>query len=83
MSKAKTSIPAQDTFDVVIIGSGVAGALIADALRDNDVRVLLLEAGETGVDRDLLVWNWAQRTIKNFPGTPYTPSDPKKIPGPE
>lgn len=83
MSKAKTSIPEEDTFDVVIIGSGVAGALIADALRDKDVRVLLLEAGETGVDRELLVWNWAQRTIKNFPGTPYTPSDPKKIPGPE
>jgi glucose dehydrogenase len=83
MATPRNSILERDQFDVVIIGSGVAGALIADALCDKGVRVLLLEAGETGVDRESLVLGWAQRTIKNFPGTPYTPSQPKKIPGPE
>lgn len=79
---AKFSIPEKDTFDVVIVGSGVAGALIADALSGNDVRVLLLEAGETGVDRQAMVLRWAQATFKGL-GTAYVASQPEKIPGPE
>jgi glucose dehydrogenase len=36
-------------YDVVIIGSGVAGALCATRLADTDARILILEAGENSV----------------------------------
>ncbi len=40
-----------DHFDVVIVGAGVAGALIADALTGARLRVLVLEAGPDTVRR--------------------------------
>ena len=47
---------AQPEYDVIIVGSGVAGALIAHQLKqkDKDIRVLILEAGgvaEESLDR--------------------------------
>lgn len=69
-------------FDVVIIGAGVAGALIANVLAGRGVSVLLLEAGETGVDRAQMTQRWAGASAKRL-GTPYLPSQPEKIPGPE
>src|ERR1017187_6077133 len=71
-----------ESFDVVIIGAGVAGALIADALAARQVNVLLLEAGETGGERGALTARWAAATVKGL-GTPYVASDPPRIPGPE
>jgi choline dehydrogenase-like flavoprotein len=71
-----------DHFDVVIIGAGVAGALIADALAARHVSVVLLEAGETGGDRGALTARWAAATVKGL-GTPYIASEPQRIPGPE
>jgi glucose dehydrogenase len=71
-----------ESFDVVIIGAGVAGALIADALAARQVKVLLLEAGETGGDRGALTARWAAATVKGL-GTPYIASEPSRIPGPE
>jgi glucose dehydrogenase len=71
-----------ETFDVVIIGAGVAGALIADALAARHVNVLLLEAGETGGERGALTARWAAATVKGL-GTPYIASEPARIPGPE
>ena len=82
MSTRKSSVPAKDVFDVVIIGSGVAGALIAHVLSEQKVRVLILEAGEKGGERQDLVLRWAQATVKAV-GTPYRASEPAKIPGPE
>ena len=75
-------MPATETFDVVIIGAGVAGALIADALAARGVKVLLLEAGETGRERSDLVARWAAATVKGL-GSPYMASEPERIPGPE
>jgi glucose dehydrogenase len=72
----------QDAFDVVIIGAGVAGALIASVLAEKKIKVLLLEAGETGGKREELVLRWAQATTKGL-GAPYVASQPDKIPGPE
>src|SRR5882672_4059819 len=82
MGDATATIAAKDTFDAVIIGSGVSGALLANELANKGARVLILEAGETGRDRQEMVHSWAGATVKRL-GTPYTPSQPAKIPGPE
>jgi choline dehydrogenase-like flavoprotein len=62
------------TYDVVIIGSGIAGALIAYRLAKAKVRVLVLEAGgvpsEMG-ERTLLVKNYAASASKGQ-DSPYT-----------
>ena len=61
-----------ESFDVVIVGSGVAGALVADRMSANQYRVLVLEAGEGPVDgsRDELVARFASAQIK-LPEAPY------------
>jgi glucose dehydrogenase len=79
---SKSRIAARDSFDVVIIGAGVAGALVAHVLSQKGVRALLLEAGETGGERRDLVLRYAGATFKGL-GTAYTASSPDKIPGPE
>jgi choline dehydrogenase-like flavoprotein len=75
-------MPEQESFDVIIVGAGVAGALIASVLAGRKIKVLLLEAGETGGDRAALTAQWAAATVKGL-GTPYVASQPDKIPGPE
>jgi choline dehydrogenase-like flavoprotein len=62
------------TYDVIIIGSGVAGALVAYKLAKEKVRVLILEAGGTPsemADRRLLVMNYASSSSKGQ-DSPYT-----------
>jgi choline dehydrogenase-like flavoprotein len=71
-----------EQYDVVIIGSGVAGALIAWRLAKAERRVLILEAGERGVSRAEMVERYAAATNKSL-GSPYIASEPAKIPGPE
>src|SRR5713101_4134277 len=68
-----SKLPALPTYDVVVIGSGVAGALVAHRLARAKVRVLILEAG--GVPSE---WNGRQMLIDNFavssakgPDAPY------------
>ena len=62
------------TYDVVIIGSGVAGALVAYRLALAEMRVLVLEAGgmpsEMG-KRQLLINNYAASSSKGQ-DSPYT-----------
>jgi len=82
MPASNGKISAKDTFDVVIIGAGVAGALVACVLAQKSLRVLLLEAGETGGNREDLVLRYAAATFKGL-GVAYAASDPSKIPGPE
>jgi len=62
-----------DEFDVVIIGAGVAGSLIADKLADK-FKVLLIDAGESGPTRDVLVKNFMESSRKT-PGSPYKGGD--------
>jgi choline dehydrogenase-like flavoprotein len=71
-----------EKYDVVIIGSGVAGALVGWKLAEARRSVLILEAGEQGGSRAELVEKYAATTNKSL-GSPYVASDPKKIPGPE
>jgi choline dehydrogenase-like flavoprotein len=57
----------QPEYDVIIVGSGVAGALIANQLAQKQVRVLLLEAGgvaEESLDRYELLNNYAGSASK-------------------
>ncbi len=82
MDASKANVAARDSFDVVIIGAGVAGALVAHVLSQKSVKVLLLEAGESGGERQDLVLRYAAATFKGL-GTAYTASEPNKIPGPE
>jgi glucose dehydrogenase len=69
-------------YDVVIVGSGVAGALAGWKLAIAGRRVLILEAGEEGPSRAELVERFAAATNKSL-GSPYVGSEPAKIPGPE
>lgn len=59
------------TTDVAIIGSGVAGALIAAQLAGRGLRVTILEAGEE-VDRSAAVDRYWSASIK-VPECPYPP----------
>lgn len=74
--------PEIETFEVVIVGAGVAGGLIANVLASNGVKVLILEAGEQLEDRSALVNRWAAAAYKGL-GTPYAASHPEMVPGPE
>ncbi len=59
------------TTDVVIIGSGIAGALMASRLAGAGVRVLILEAGDT-VDRGRAVQTF-QQAVEKVPESAYPP----------
>ena len=58
-------------YDVIIIGAGVAGALIADKLAPK-WKVLILEAGEKGRERVELVGSYLTAAAQTL-GSPYKP----------
>jgi choline dehydrogenase-like flavoprotein len=62
--------PAAETFDVVIIGAGVAGALLAWRLGSAGLHVALLEAGDANVDRAAAVAAYGASASKSL-GSPY------------
>jgi choline dehydrogenase-like flavoprotein len=69
---------ADATFDVVIVGAGVCGAVCAWKLASAGHRVLALEAGEDGIDRLDLVGRFAAE------GSPYKHDDPSgRAPSPD
>lgn len=59
-----------DTYDVIVIGAGVTGAITAWLLAKQKARVLLLESGEESPDRIKLVGEFA-RSTRRSPGAPY------------
>jgi glucose dehydrogenase len=70
---ATTVSSASTTYDVVIVGAGVCGALIAKQLGLAGKKVLILEAG-AGIPKD--IGNFMQRfylTVAKVPESPYTP----------
>lgn len=59
-------------FDIIVIGAGVAGALIADRLVKAGKRVLILEAGERPQQRVESVETYLNASIQSL-GSPYNP----------
>jgi len=51
-------------FDVVIVGSGVAGALLAHRLAKARLHVLILEAGDFAPHRGIIQNNWVTSPLK-------------------
>ncbi len=56
--------------DVVVVGSGVVGAMMADQLASKGYSVLMLEAGPR-IDRGQVVENWRNMPFKNRTGSDY------------
>jgi choline dehydrogenase-like flavoprotein len=61
---------AESRYDVIVVGSGICGAVTAWNLARGGAKVLLLEAGEAGPPRVDLVGAFARATAKT-PGSPY------------
>lgn len=62
--------PMDETYDVIIVGAGVCGALVAWRLAEDGARVLVLEAGPEIEDRLALVKRFAEAPAK-IPSAPY------------
>lgn len=60
-----------DSHDVIVVGAGVAGSLIASKLAASGLRVLLLEAGPDRTDRIALTGAYAREAAK-IPSAPYS-----------
>ena len=56
-------------FDVVVVGAGVAGSMVAYRLAQTGARVLILEAGSRNPSRAQMVGKYATA----FPKTPHSP----------
>jgi glucose dehydrogenase len=62
--------PGTKDFDVVIVGAGVAGAMVAYRLAKAGARVLMLEAGIRNPTRSQIAGAYAVAAIKS-PHSPY------------
>lgn len=70
-------------FDVVVIGAGVAGAMVAYRLALSGANVLILEAGSQNPSRAQMVGSYAIASIKS-PHSPYVQSEADtKAPSPD
>lgn len=75
MSKAEK----QKEYDVVIVGAGIAGALVADRLTRSGLEVLILEAGPRLKDRQHHI-NRFYRAAAKVPGSPWPPDEKADAP---
>lgn len=71
---------ANTEYDVVIVGAGISGALIANELAGQGAKVLILEAGDTPPTHQSNIDDFYANPIKT-PGAPYPPT--KDAPRPD
>jgi choline dehydrogenase-like flavoprotein len=64
------SVAVAPEYDVVVVGAGLAGSLVANELAGKGVQVLILEAGDVARDRRELVAKFATSSSKG-PHAPY------------
>jgi choline dehydrogenase-like flavoprotein len=70
-------------FDIVVIGAGVAGAMVAYTLAKAGARVLMLEAGSRNPSRAQMVGAYAIAAAKT-PHSPYVQAETDaKVPSPD
>jgi choline dehydrogenase-like flavoprotein len=70
-------------FDVVVVGAGVAGGMVAYKLAQAGARVLILEAGNRNPPRPQMVGAYATASAKT-PHSPYVQAETdKKAPSPD
>jgi choline dehydrogenase-like flavoprotein len=69
-------------YDVIVIGAGVAGGLIANELAKEKKSVLILEAGTSGAERIDLVGNFLRSATKDLASPYFPPGTPNKAPSP-
>jgi glucose dehydrogenase len=75
--------PVKRDFDVVVIGAGVAGGMVAYRLAQAGARVLILEAGSRNLSRAQMVGAYAIAPAKT-PHSPYVQAEAdKKAPSPD
>lgn len=74
------SVPAQT--DVVVVGAGVAGALVADQLSAAGVRVVVLEAGPEPASHETAAEKFVRTAIKNE-AAPFVMSEAAPFPDAE
>lgn len=67
MSEVKFASNGDAQADVIIVGSGVVGALIANQMRDEGHSVLIIEAG-LRINRAQAVENWRNMPLRNRAG---------------
>lgn len=84
---AKASTPAKirdrHDYDVVVIGAGVAGGMVAYRLAQAGAKVLILEAGSHNLSRVEMVGKYAVATAKT-PHSPYVQIEADaKVPSPD
>jgi choline dehydrogenase-like flavoprotein len=71
-------------FDVVVVGAGVAGAMVAERLSLAGARVLILEAGSRNPSRTQMVGSYAIAPIKGLLHNPYLNAESDaKAPSPD
>jgi glucose dehydrogenase len=73
----------QKSYDVVIVGSGIAGGLVALRLGNNHKKVLVLEAGDavpTNINAEMDRFYRASAKVPESPYTPELLKDPAKVP---
>jgi choline dehydrogenase-like flavoprotein len=70
-------------FDIVIIGSGIAGAICAWKLSENrKLKIAIVDAGDNNFDREIFVKSYQETSLKSV-SSPYSTIMSQLVPSPD